>query len=229
MEEERALVLGDFIRIFKKQIKLILLITILSTFLAGILSFLIIEPTYEAKSTIVVGKADRGSNDNPKYQFDDIMMYKNLITTYAEIGRSASVAENASKMLKDVSTKDILDSIIVIPKEDTQLIEFKVQNENPQEAYRILNAVCNAFMEEGERIYSGQNIKVIDGAKIPEEPIKPNKLLNIAIAFFIGMVVSMGLAVLREYMDNTLKVEEDINKYLGIPVIGVIPKDVGKY
>lgn len=39
MEEERALVLGDFIRIFKKQIKLILLITILSTFLAGILSF----------------------------------------------------------------------------------------------------------------------------------------------------------------------------------------------
>lgn len=157
------------------------------------------------------------------------MMYKNLITTYAEIGRSASVAENASKMLKDVSTKDILDSIIVIPKEDTQLIEFKVQNENPQEAYRILNAVCNAFMEEGERIYSGQNIKVIDGAKIPEEPIKPNKLLNIAIAFFIGMVVSMGLAVLREYMDNTLKVEEDINKYLGIPVIGVIPKDVGKY
>jgi capsular polysaccharide biosynthesis protein len=225
MEEKISLDLSDFIHIFRKRIKLILLITILSTTVSGVLSYYVIKPTYEAKATIVVGKADVDSNDKSKYQFEDIMMFQKLIKTYAEIGKSAAVAESASAILKNVSAKDVLDAITITPVTDTQLIEFKAKNSNPQEAYLILNAVYNSFMQEAKRIYPGQNIQVMDEVKIPEEPIKPKKLLNIVIAFFIGLMASVGLTFLLEYMDNTLKTENDINKYLGIPVIGIIPKD----
>ena len=183
MEEEISLDLGDFIQILRKRIKLILLITILSTAVSGVLSYYVIKPTYEAKATIVVGKADVGSNDKSKYQFDDIMMYQNLIKTYAEIANSTAVVESASARLKNVSAKDVSDDITVTPMANTQIIEFKAQNSNPQEAYLILNAVCNSFMQEAYRIFPDQNIKVIDEAKIPEQPIKPKKAFEYCYSF----------------------------------------------
>lgn len=224
MEEEISLDLGAFIHILRKRIKLILLITVLSTAVAAILSYYVIKPTYEAKVIIVVGKAHADSKDKSQYSYNDIMMFQSLIKTYAEIAKSTTVAENASARLKNLSTKDVLKDITVTPMINTQLIEFKGQNSNPQEAYLLIDAVCNSFMQEAKRIYPGENIQVMDGAKIPEQPIEPKKLLNIAIAFFIGLTVSAGLALLLEYMDNTLKTEQDISKYLRIPVIGIIPR-----
>lgn len=229
MEEEISLDLADFIHILRKRIKLILLITILSTVVSGVLSYYVIKPTYEAKVTIVVGKADADSKDKSKYDYNDIMMFQSLIKTYAEIAKSTAVAESSSARLKNISAKDLSKDITVTPMANTQLIEFKARNSNPQETYLMLNAFYNSFMQEAKRIFPGQNIQVMDEAKIPEEPIKPKKLLNIAIAFFIGLITSIGIAFLLEYMDNTLKIEEDISKYLELPVIGVIPKDNEKY
>ena len=60
---------------------------------------------------------------------------------------------------------------------------------------------------------------------MPEKPIKPKKALNVAIAFFLGLMASVGLTFIIEYMDSTIKTEEDINKYLELPVIGIIPKN----
>ncbi|WP_243186935.1 YveK family protein [Clostridium muellerianum] len=230
MEEEISLDLHDFLHIIRKRIKLILLITILSTAVSGVLSYYVIKPTYEAKATIVVGKAAGiGSNDKSKYEFDDVMMFQKLVKTYAEIGKSVSVAEGASTRLNSISAKNILHDITVTPMADTQLIEFKAQNTNPQTAYSMIIAVYNSFLEHAQKIYPGQNIQVIDEVEVPEKPIKPKKILNIVIAFFIGLIASLGFAFLLEYMNNTLKTEQDVIKYLGLPVIGIIPKDAMKY
>lgn len=231
MEEEISLDLGDFIHILRKRIKLILLITILSTAVSGFLSYYVIKPTYEASTTIIVGKADTSSSDKSKnnYNYNDIMMYQNLIKTYAEIGKSNAVAEKAAAGLKDITAEQIQKSVTVTPQVDTQIVQFKAQSNNPRQAYLMLNAVANSFMQEATRIYPGENIKIMDEAEVPSKSIKPRKLLNIAIAFFIGLMASVGLSFLLEYMDNTLKTEQDINKYLGLPVIGIIPKDFGKY
>jgi capsular polysaccharide biosynthesis protein len=229
MAEEISLDVHDFLHVFRKRIKLILLITVLSTAVSGVFNYYVIKPTYESKATIVVGKVATSSNDKSKYEYSDVMMFQKLITTYAEIGKSATVAEGAAARLKNVSAKEVLGAITVTPKVDTQIIEFKAYNSNPQGAYLMLNAVCNSFVQESKRIYPGENIQVMDEAKTPEQPIKPKKLLNIAIAFFIGLTASMGITFLLEYMDNTFKTEQDIKKYLGLPVIGVIPKDIEKY
>ena len=58
---------------------------------------------------------------------------------------------------------------------------------------------------------------------VPSSPIKPKKQLNIAIAAFIGIMVGLGIVFLIEYLDNTIKTPEDVQKHVGIPVIGTIP------
>jgi len=67
------------------------------------------------------------------------------------------------------------------------------------------------------------SIMVISQASVPNQPIKPNKKLNIAIAFVLGLMIFTLLAFILDYMDNTLKTTDDIARELGLPVLGVIP------
>lgn len=67
------------------------------------------------------------------------------------------------------------------------------------------------------------NIQRIDSAIVPTVPIKPRKLLNTAIAAVLALFVGVGLAFVMEYIDNTFKTPEEIEKYLGLPVFGTIP------
>ncbi|MTK12206.1 MAG: capsular biosynthesis protein [Clostridiaceae bacterium] len=228
MEEELTLDLRDFFYIIRKRMKLIFIITITCTLISGILSFFVIKPTYEAKTSIVIGKTDTGSGsaDKSQYNYNDVMMFQKLVKTYAEIGKSRAVAENAAVRAKSVTADQIQKMVTVTPQADTQIIEFKIENNDPRQAYVIINAVSEAFIQESKRIYPSGNIQVMDAAKVPEKPIKPKKALNIAIAFFIGLMASLGLVFVLEYMDRTIKTEEDINRYLGLPIVGIIPKDV---
>lgn len=226
MNEESTLHLTELFSIIGKRAKLIIIITIACTLISGILNFFLIKPTYEAKTSIIIGKSDSNPNDKSQYSYNDVMMFQKLVKTYAEIATSRVVAENASAKLKNISADKLQSIITVTPQNDTQIVEFKVENNNPQEAYLIMNAVTDAFIQESKRIYPSGNIQVMDKAQIPQKPIKPKKALNVAIAFFIGLIASAGIAFMLENMDSTIKTEEDIKKYLDIPVIGTIPKDL---
>ena len=64
---------------------------------------------------------------------------------------------------------------------------------------------------------------VVDYAVVPAAPVKPDKMMNTVIAAVLGEILIVMLIFLREYMDKTVKTERDIEKYVGVPVIGSIP------
>ncbi|MDW8802589.1 Wzz/FepE/Etk N-terminal domain-containing protein [Clostridium sp. A1-XYC3] len=227
MNEEITLDLRDFFYIIRKRVKMIVGVTVACTLAAGILSFFVIKPTYEAKSTIIVGKP-QGNEKNGNVQYNDVMMYQNLVKTYAEIAKSASVSERSAQKLGGSLTSEQLKKITTVtPQQGTQILAITATSKSPEEAVKIVGAVSSTFIEESKRVFpTGGDIQIMDKAKLPEEPIKPKKALNIAIAFFLGLMASVGLTFVLEYMDSTMKTEEDINKYLGLPVIGIIPKNM---
>ncbi|AGY76800.1 YveK family protein [Clostridium autoethanogenum] len=224
MEEETTLDLRDFYYILKKRFKLIVLVTVACTLLAGILSFFVIKPTYEAGTTIIVGKPQNSQKSNTQY--NDVMMYQNLVKTYAQIAGSNAVMESASnKMNGSVSAGQLKSIITVTPQQGTQILEIKGQSKDPSQAVNMVNAVSNSFITESKRVFpTGGDIQIMDKPQFPNKPVKPKKVLNMAIAFFVGLMGSIGFSFMLEYMDNTIKTEEDVNKILGIPVIGIIPK-----
>jgi capsular polysaccharide biosynthesis protein len=79
-------------------------------------------------------------------------------------------------------------------------------------------------------LISNANVKIVESVTLPESPVSPNKKLNIAVAFALGLMVGVGLALLLEFMDNTFKDKEQIEKIVGIPTLGSIPNfDSMKY
>jgi succinoglycan biosynthesis transport protein ExoP len=67
------------------------------------------------------------------------------------------------------------------------------------------------------------NIRVVDPAMIPSSPSRPAKTRNIALSFLVGLVGGIGLALLREYMDNTVKTPDDIETLSRLPSLAVVP------
>jgi len=67
------------------------------------------------------------------------------------------------------------------------------------------------------------NVQVIDTAKASHTPIRPNVKKNITMALIVGNMVGIGIVLLIELLDNTIKTPEQVQQYLKLPVIGMIP------
>lgn len=67
------------------------------------------------------------------------------------------------------------------------------------------------------------NVRIADRAEVPLFPSSPRKTLNIALALLLGIFGGVGLAILFEYLDNSVKNFEDVEKYTGLPTLGIVP------
>jgi polysaccharide biosynthesis transport protein len=67
------------------------------------------------------------------------------------------------------------------------------------------------------------NVSVIEDAHVPRTPVRPRKSVNLAISVLVGLVVGVSVALTIEYFDTTVKTPDDVERYLGLPVIGIVP------
>lgn len=210
--------LREIFQILMKHIKWIIIIPVIFAIIGALISIYIINPVYESSTSIIVRQ---NKNSNEAINITDVNLSKSLVYTYAEMAKSDTVLENTRiKLELNELNKN---SISVSPVKDTQILKVTVQNTNPQLAMDIANTLVEKFTDEIIRITQTDNVAVIDYAKLPEDPIKPNKLLNTVIAGVLGGMCIVAVIFIREYLDNTLKTEKDIEKYLGISIIGTIP------
>jgi capsular polysaccharide biosynthesis protein len=125
--------------------------------------------------------------------------------------------------LKDTAASNIAGMLGVNLKSDTRIIEITAQHTDPEFARDIANKVADVFKRKSVELIEVDNVQVIDIAETPVSPIKPNKKMNVAIGFVLGMMVGVGLVLILEYLDNTIKTPSDVEKHLGLAVIGTIP------
>jgi len=215
---QESIELSEIIKILKNRIKSLIIVPTIFVIFVAILSKCFINPVYEASTTIIV----RQSNDSiVAINKEDVDLSKSLIYTYAEIAKSSTVLDNTQKKLKLNELKSKI--ISVIPTKDTQILKIKVQNKDPNLAMDIANTLVEQFTFEVVRITRTDNVAVVDYAKLPEKPVKPNMLLNTVVAGMIGEMLILLIVFLKVYFDNTIKTEKDIVRYLNLSLIGTIP------
>ncbi len=103
-------------------------------------------------------------------------------------------------------------------------IQYGVLKRETESARNMYAVLIKRFKETTltEDMRAG-NIRVIDRAEVPEHQVKPRKKLNILLAVIIGLVTGIGLTFFLEYLDNTIKIPEDVKQHLKIPYLGPVP------
>ncbi|RJX24819.1 MAG: hypothetical protein C4554_08080 [Dethiobacter sp.] len=223
MEEEFEL--RDIWEVIIKRWILVVLISLGAVIASAIVSFYVLTPQYEASTTLMVLHApEAGQEYYPRSS--DIQLSRQLVKTYGEIVKSRRVAEAALAMAdqdKRISLGALQGKIKVGLVKDTELIHITVADEEPLIAAYWATLVTRAFMEEVVKIMRVENVNILDKAVSPSSPVSPRPLLNMAVAFVLGVMVALGLAFLLEYLDNTIKLPKDVINTMQLPVLAAIP------
>ncbi|TGE39724.1 lipopolysaccharide biosynthesis protein [Desulfosporosinus fructosivorans] len=230
MEEE--IELRQYWEVLRKRWIIVVILPLIAALTSGIISFYVIKPVYQASTTLIVGKKAAESGQAAVQMLDNSVLQANLqlAKTYATIAQSRTVEQNVIKDLDLPLTVGALDSMISInPVKTTEILEIQVSNIDPVLAASIANSMAQEFSKAVIEIKKVDSVSIVDSAVTPDKPVKPNKTLNVLIAFVVGLMASVGVVFLLEYIDNTIKTSDDVEKLLGIPVLGVIPHyEIGK-
>ncbi|AFM43143.1 capsular polysaccharide biosynthesis protein [Desulfosporosinus acidiphilus SJ4] len=230
MEEE--IDLRQYLEVLGKRWLIIVAIPLIAAITSGVISFFILKPSYEASTTLIVGKKATEEGQAAAQMLDNNVLLANqqLAKTYATIAQSRTVEEQVIKDLDLPLTVEALDKLITVDQvKTTEILEIKVSNNDPKLAASIANTMAKEFSKAVIEIKKVDSVSIVDKAETPDAPVKPNKKLNILIGFVVGLMAAVGLAFLLEYLDNTIKTSNDVETLLGIPVLGVIPNyEIGK-
>ena len=219
--EEQVISISEIIDAVKKRWKIIALTTVLATLVSGIFSFFVISPTYEASTKVFIGKEESSMES---YNYNDITMYQKLLKTYSELIKTKDLINRAITNSKyELKVEEVLNDVSVTTVADTQMIQISYRSTSPNIAKNMLENITNEFIATAQELVPNGNVRILESVELPKNPVAPNKKMNIAIAFILGMMVGFGIVFLLEYLDNTYKNKEQLEKDLDIPVLGVIP------
>ncbi|MBW4084520.1 YveK family protein [Paenibacillus sp. S150] len=221
--------LRDYFQIVRKRLWMIVSIVIVVCILAGVYSLYIKNPVYEASTKIIVNQTPTQSTAG-QLDLNQINTNIQLINTYKEIIKTPAILDVVARNYPqfNITAEELLKKVNVSSVNNTQVMTLVVQDNSYQRAAEIVNAISLVFKQEIPSLFNVQNVSILNEAKVNPPvlpgPVEPNVAMNLAIAFIVSLMIGLGIAFLLEYMDDTLKTEEDIEKYLGLPTIAMITR-----
>ena len=155
------------------------------------------------------------------------------VQSYTSIANSPDVVGPVVQRLDlKITPRELAGQISADAPQNKVLINLHVVDTNPQDAARIANAVATQFntvVQDTEQSDSSTGkpvvkLTVIHPAVVPGVPIKPKRDIDVGLGFVLGLLLGLGIVVLRDVLDNTVKGPADLES-LGVPVLGVVPLD----
>lgn len=216
--KEETISLGELFSILKRSKWLIASLAIIAALIAFLVSSFVISPTYEASTQVLVAP----KQSEQSIDLGQVQSSINLVNTYRVIIQSPAILEQVQENV--IGAPDTIANLITVNSEqNSQVINIKVQHTNPVLATDIANEISDVFSKEVPELMSVDNVKVLSNASVPMFPVKPNILLNTAIATVLGLMIGVAIAFLKVVLDRRIKTEQDVENILELPVLGSIP------
>ena len=135
-------------------------------------------------------------------------------TFYSELSERLSEKYTASQLSKMISFKS---------DENTEVFDVKVVTDSPTESKKIADTIAEVAPETISNLKSNAKLKVCDEAQMPTSHSYPSMSKNLIIAFFASLVIAVGIAFVRYFMDKKIKYNDEMTTIFDIPVLAAIP------
>lgn len=223
-QEYETIDLREIVLLLKKNLLGLIALTVLFAASGYLLSAFVMTPQYEASATMIVNsREDAASQTN--ITSDQINSATKLIDTYSVILTSDTVLDKTIEDLDlDMDYEDLLGKVTVESVNSTQVMKISAQDEDPQLAQQIVASLVEQAPDIIIQTVKAGSVEVISQPKAGENPVSPRKMMNTAIAGMLGLVLGLGVVFLRSMLNNKFMTDTDINKKLGLTVLGVIPQ-----
>ena len=187
---------------------------------ALLVSYFIITPKYESVTKIYV--ISKTNADTMTYS--DLQAGSTLTKDYKELVKSRPVLEEVlAETGIDVELKDLEEQITVEVPQDTRIVSITVEDKDPYEARIIADSVRIAASKHIQEVMDTEAVNVVEEASLPIEKSSPSILKNTAIGYAVGLFLAIAIVIINYIMDDTIKTPDDVEKFLGVSVLGSIP------
>lgn len=187
------------------------------------LAYFVITPDYQASALMYVNNSSI-SVGSTSVSLSDLSASKTLVDTYIVILKTRltleEVIEQAGLAYDYETIYDMIDAAAV---NATEVFEITVTSENPEEAEKIANTIVEVLPDKISEVVDGSSVRTVDFAVTPTRRHSPNITIYTAVGLVLGMLVSCGVIILLELLDDQIHDEDYLLQTYELPILAVVP------
>lgn len=226
--EQQNLQNNDEIEIDVLELFHVLLDKIWVIILAGVVAalavvaatILFITPQYQSTTKMYV----LSKQDSNTLTSQDMQTSLSLTKDYAELIKSRTVTEGVITQLNlDMTHEQLLSKMTVDSATDTRILSISVRDADPYVACEIANAIRDVAANHIKNVMDIDAVNVVETANIPENKISPSIKKNGMVGGIAGVAIAIAIILITYLSNDTIKTQEDVERYLGLSTLGTIP------
>ena len=226
-EDGYGLSLADVVGILRRRLPIILIVAILLT--GSVVGYSLMQtPLYEASTTIMIGE-EKGENALDEPLLSEVDGLQELTLVMAKALDSRRMAEVTIRRLDlQTSAGAFVENLSAEQVADTPFIKITYKDDSPREAKLIVETISDMFPEQFSDVKLGTTgsitAKIWEPAVVSADPVSPNPVRYGFVALVLGLLLGVGLAFLREYLDDSWRSSEEVEQVSGVPTYALIPR-----
>lgn len=183
-------------------------------------TILFITPQYQSTTKMYV----LSKQDSNTLTSQDMQTSLSLTKDYAELIKSRTVTEGVITQLNlDMTHEQLLSKMTVDSATDTRILSISVRDADPYVACEIANAIRDVAANHIKNVMDIDAVKVVETANIPENKISPSIKKNGLVGGVAGVAIAIAIILITYLSNDTIKTQEDVERYLGLSTLGTIP------
>jgi len=181
----------------------------------------LITPMYKSTASLyVINRQGEGGSATSS----DLSAATSLTYDFEEMVTTNLVLQPTIDRLDlELSTRELKDRIAVQNPSNTRILKITVEDEDPKRAKQIVDTLAEISADAIVDVMEIEKVNSIDQGEVPKNPSSPSLFKNVVLGGMVGFLLACGIVVLKFLLDDTVKSADDVEKYLGLSVLGAIP------
>lgn len=219
--DEQEIDLLEVFHVLWSKIWLLLASTAVGVLVTGLVTFFFITPQYKAASIIYIL-----SKTTSITSLADLQIGSQLAADFQIIATTREVVETVMDQYGITDPyENFVKTIEVTNPTSSHMLQITVTNADPALAAELSNALAEQLKMQISEVMSTDTPSTVQRAVVPENPSSPRLLLNCLVGGLAFLVLAAGVVLVQHFMDDTIKDEDDVQRYLGLNTLAAIPLD----